>query len=181
MANVAPVGGFKKRRLANTCDSVKMPGNVCLNCRAFESECTYSLSTVKKKGGTEVFVLELFPLSLPNEITVRQIAKILALKPHLFVDSDTKDQYEFAKAQISDILSPLAAYELPDDSGNILKILTEIASYARSLEIKLEKQSNSSVYPLHSVPSTHVEQDYPARGDGGLGHDYTSRTSWGAR
>ncbi|KAJ3931619.1 MAG: hypothetical protein NXY57DRAFT_197483 [Lentinula lateritia] len=25
-----------------------MPGNVCLNCRAFESECTYSLSTVKK-------------------------------------------------------------------------------------------------------------------------------------
>ncbi|KAJ3915469.1 fungal-specific transcription factor domain-containing protein [Lentinula edodes] len=142
MANVAPVGGFKKRRLANACDickakkircdSAKMPGNVCSNCRAFGSECTHSLSTAKK----------------PYNLT------------KIYKDSDTEDGHEFAKAQISDILSTLAAYELPDDSDKILKILIEIASYARSLEIKLEKQSNSSVYPLHSVPSTHVEQDY---------------------
>ncbi|KAJ3812190.1 hypothetical protein F5876DRAFT_75089 [Lentinula aff. lateritia] len=79
----------------------------------------------------------------------------------IYKHSYTKDQYEFAKAQISDILSTLAAYELPDDSGNILKILTGI-SYARSLKIKLVKQCNSSVfpYPLHSVPSAHAEQDY---------------------
>ncbi|KAF8823481.1 hypothetical protein HHX47_DHR10000062 [Lentinula edodes] len=152
MANVAPVGGFKKRRLANACDickakkircdSAKMPGNVCSNCRAFGSECTHSLSTAKKKRGTEV----------PSDSQDS--------RAQVPLDSDTEDGHEFAKAQISDILSTLVAYELPDDSDKILKILIEIASYARSLEIKLEKQSNSSVYPLHSVPSTHVEQDY---------------------
>ncbi|KAJ3799008.1 fungal-specific transcription factor domain-containing protein, partial [Lentinula aff. detonsa] len=69
------------------------------------------------------------------------------------------DKFEFAKSRIADILSPSAPYELPSDPVVTLKILTEISSYARSLEEELKEQSNTSVYPLYSVPNTHVEQE----------------------
>ncbi|KAJ3982876.1 hypothetical protein F5890DRAFT_1475810 [Lentinula detonsa] len=72
--NIAPAGGFKKRRLANACDicrsknylqgdSAKMPGNICSNCRAFPDKLElgillYSLNVCFKKALIRILKLK---------------------------------------------------------------------------------------------------------------------------
>ncbi|KAJ3739033.1 fungal-specific transcription factor domain-containing protein [Lentinula detonsa] len=114
-----------------------MPGNICSNCRAFGSDCTHSMSASKRTKRKENF----------------------DQNPQAQSSQAGSDKFEFAKARIAEIMSLSAPYELPSDPVVTLEILTEISSYARSLEKELKKQSNTSVYPLYSVPNTHVEQE----------------------
>ncbi|KAE9407963.1 hypothetical protein BT96DRAFT_971014 [Gymnopus androsaceus JB14] len=127
--------GSKRRRLRGSCDicrrkkircdSANMPGNICSSCRAFgsPSECTHFISALKKKG---------------KEPVASRSRQNKSPAPPLAWDSDRPD-FEFAKSQINEILSisTVKPYGLPDDVPLVLKTLTEIALYARSLENEL--------------------------------------------
>lgn len=80
----------------------------------------------------------------------------------LLTDCKNSD-FDFAKTQITSILSTSVPYELPADPLLVIKTLTELASYARTLEIELKKQNqdHTGLYPLGSAPGSRLEQNYP--------------------
>ncbi|KAE9407964.1 hypothetical protein BT96DRAFT_971015 [Gymnopus androsaceus JB14] len=132
-------GGFRRRRLQGACDicrrkktrcdSANMPGNICSNCRTFGSECTHLRSALKKKRGEE-------PIASGSHQNP-------SLTPLASLGLNSPD-FEFAKSQIDNILSISTPYKIPDDAPLVLKTLTEIALYARTLENEL------STYKLNS-------------------------------
>ncbi|KAJ4475021.1 fungal-specific transcription factor domain-containing protein [Lentinula aciculospora] len=190
-----PPGGFKKRRTPGACDmckqrkksfdlpqcvqlklvrtgdSAKMPGNICSNCKAFNSECTHS-SLYKKKTA---FV---------NNTASQGLASQNQAIPINILDSD--DDFNFAQRQISTILDA-PNYQVPVNDNTLLhRTLTEIAAYARSLEKTLlgtsshrttpEPLSNTSSHPspssnphvsstsLHPTDPTAVYSAYEGHG-----------------
>ncbi|KIK69807.1 hypothetical protein GYMLUDRAFT_34211 [Collybiopsis luxurians FD-317 M1] len=155
-----PPGGFKKRRLQNACDmckkvkilsdSSKMPGFICSNCKAFNCECTHSSSNVKKKKTTLVNTISPTAAGEPASNNDPFTGSTLKL---------SGDTFTFAKRQISVILDT-PSYHVPmDDHTFLLRLLTEIAAYARSLETALSDSStrpsrSPSPVPTHSLNSS---------------------------
>ncbi|KAJ3906202.1 fungal-specific transcription factor domain-containing protein [Lentinula edodes] len=148
-----PPGGFKKRRTPGACDackqrkircdSAKMPGNICSNCKAFNSECTHSSSSKKKTAFVNI-------TAAPPELTQLN-------QPNI---SNATNNFTFARNQISTILDA-PSYQVPVNDNTFLhRTLTEIAAYARSLEKALSqagpRTSSSRTTPeLLPNPSPH--------------------------
>ncbi|KAJ3793177.1 fungal-specific transcription factor domain-containing protein [Lentinula aff. detonsa] len=174
-----PPTGFKKRRTPGACDlckqfdvrttgfpqcdelkydslgdSAKMPGNICSNCKSFNSECTHSSSNKKK----HTFI---------NMATVPQGST--SQKQHGTINNNVQlgDNFSFAKRQISVILDA-PSYQVPVNDQTLLqRTLTEISAYARSLEKTLSEtgpytNSRTTPEPLskissHSSPSSNID------------------------
>ncbi|KAE9395132.1 hypothetical protein BT96DRAFT_923055 [Gymnopus androsaceus JB14] len=128
-----------------------MPGNICSKCRDFVSENSLEMISNaskkrKKKGKDSAFV---FGSSI-HRILLTNNSQGLPLAPQL----GTCD-FEFAKAQITAILSISTPYQTPTDPSLVLDTLIEIAKYTRSLENELR---NRGIYPLDKSLSSPSKQ-----------------------
>nr|GAT42655.1 predicted protein [Mycena chlorophos] len=113
----APIPNSKKRRLQNACDicrskkircdSARMPNNVCSNCISFGSSCTHyqSAASSNKRTSTK---------QAPQKAEDKLRTPI--------------------QKQIAAILSTTSPYALPEDSAAALRVLIDVAAYAKSLE-----------------------------------------------
>ncbi|KAJ3836013.1 fungal-specific transcription factor domain-containing protein [Lentinula raphanica] len=144
-----PPGGFKKRRTrgaCDLCDSAKMPGNICSNCRAFNSECTHKISNKKKT----TFI----NMTTPSEEVTSQNGGTID------THTDSDRNHDFAKRQISAILDT-PSYQVPVTDQSLLhRTLTEISVYARTLEKTLSDagllaSNDSPAIFSNSSPSSH--------------------------
>ncbi|KAE9406990.1 hypothetical protein BT96DRAFT_986942 [Gymnopus androsaceus JB14] len=163
-----PPTGVKKRRLQGACDicrskkircdSAKMPGNICSNCRSFGSECTHLMSASKKVA---LIFSKCTSYVNMDGVMDEESQRSSALQDSPPTASPKDFNFDFAKTHIAAILSPSTTYKLSSDPSLILKTLTEISSYARALENELKNQNHSALYPLGSAPSSRPEQDYP--------------------
>ncbi|KAF5380653.1 hypothetical protein D9757_007023 [Collybiopsis confluens] len=120
------------------CDSFNMPGLICSNCKAFNSECTHSSPNAKKKRSAHASTGSISSSTSATSVENHRIepAPMSALND---------DRFSFARHQISVMLdAPL--YQAPMNDYTLLhRMITNIATYARSLEAALSK-----VIPGHS-------------------------------
>ncbi|KAF7315466.1 Zn(2)-C6 fungal-type domain-containing protein [Mycena indigotica] len=131
-----PIPNSKKRRLQGACDicrskkircdSARMPNNICSNCISFGSDCTHFASSSNKRTSTK---------------TSRPRAEEKARTP--------------IQNQIAAILSTKATYTLPQDPAAALRILVDVAAYAKSLEQEVAVLKEAALPDLPIVdPST---------------------------
>lgn len=116
-----------------------MPGNKCSNCVAFNSECTHDLSQSKEKRESRRKRHNNDPAAektsagepAPVEQTIKNI--------------------------VDGLLCQTPPYQVPKDHEALLKLLLEVARYARSLERELDacrdRTSPSSSDQAHTLPS----------------------------
>ncbi|KAJ7467197.1 fungal-specific transcription factor domain-containing protein [Mycena latifolia] len=151
-----PAPGSKRRRLRGACDtcrqrkircdSAKMPGNVCSNCIAFNSQCThqsYAKPDVAKRPS---------PSSFGSKSAEPSPRSSLSPSAQPFQDYNGKTAQEHVEAIIIQSTAYIAARDLRN-------VLLDVARYSRSLEIELENfkaqlsVSRGSSVALESVPS----------------------------
>ncbi|KAJ7700411.1 fungal-specific transcription factor domain-containing protein [Mycena rosella] len=141
------IPGSKRRRLQGACDtcrqrkvrcdSAKMPGNVCSNCIASNSQCTHQYHA---KDGSNKRTLG--PASRnPSPSSGSPLAQP-------FQDSDGYND-KTAPEHVETIILQSTAYIVARDLRNVL---LDVARYARSLEKELEKyKAHLAVSPGPSV------------------------------
>ncbi|KAJ7072113.1 fungal-specific transcription factor domain-containing protein [Mycena amicta] len=107
------------------CDSARMPNNICSNCISFGSDCTHFASAANKRTST------------------KQTQR-----------ADDKPRTPIQK-QISAILSTTSPFSLPQDPAAALRILVDVAAYAKSLEQEVAVLREATLPDLPIVdPST---------------------------
>ncbi|TFK22897.1 hypothetical protein FA15DRAFT_621825 [Coprinopsis marcescibilis] len=131
-------GGFKRRRLQGACDicrqkkircdSAKMPGNRCSNCKAFDADCTHFHASQKT----------VYPIRPPK-------------KPRGNVHENITEYHEKMHPLIEAILSP--TYQAPSNPAIIRSTLISLASYARALENRVPVTLTASTMPEASEES----------------------------
>ncbi|KAJ7451834.1 fungal-specific transcription factor domain-containing protein [Mycena galericulata] len=142
--------GSKRRRLRGACDtcrqrkircdSAKMPGNVCSNCVAFNSQCTHG---------------SLKPDSLNKHSKWRSVSTGKGPAPSVppsAQDLPETAEYQDKTAQehVDAILVQSTAYIATDD---LRKVLLDVARYSRNLEEQLEQCKSHSISPSSSMVS----------------------------
>ncbi|KAK1225581.1 Gypsy retrotransposon integrase-like protein 1 [Marasmius sp. AFHP31] len=144
-----PPGGFKKRRLQNSCDSckkkkircdsAKMPGNICSNCIYYNAPCTHRLAEARiamnkkqsdHKSTEPMYVFYHHPG--PGD-TQRRLA--------LRTDTPDWSNRETARSYVTAILDSATPFTVPEDPSLVQNILFQIAAYARDLEDQLPSTS----------------------------------------
>ncbi|KAJ7151807.1 hypothetical protein C8R43DRAFT_950980 [Mycena crocata] len=135
MSETAIPEGTKKRRLRGACDicrvqksdSAKMPGKICSNCVAFNSDCTH-----EGKGSRRRF---------SNSVRKRKVVPPEPVAEPVGITSGGR-VLETAKSVVDGLLRE--TYQAPQDRDALLQLLLHIARYTRQLEHDLESRSPSA-------------------------------------
>ncbi|KAK7034648.1 Gypsy retrotransposon integrase-like protein 1 [Paramarasmius palmivorus] len=143
-------------------DSANMPGNVCSNCIAFNSECTHVLANSKKRGAPKTPIqpgedrIPLNSAESPSESSTSNY--VVNGNGRTLSSSTSPEQLEYqnlahpGQELTSTVLSP--SYSLPSDHIAAQRTVFELASYARSLEQRLSAIARQSPPSTSKVPAS---------------------------